>query len=51
MHINGLVGAGVDVVLLDVKDSLDLYMESWRRRNKLRRSKVPASIREADIIR
>ena len=51
MHINCLVGAGVDVVLVDVKDGLDLYMKSWRRGNKLSRSKVPASMRGADIIR
>ena len=48
MNINCLVGAGVDVVLVGVKDGLDSYMESWRRGNKLSRSKVPASMRGAD---
>ena len=50
VHINGLVGAGVDIVLIDVKDGLELYMECWMRGNKLRRFKVLASMRGADII-
>ena len=51
MHINCLVGKGDDVVLVDVKDGLDSYMESWRRGNKLNGSKEPASMRGSDIIR